>query len=295
MKSYRVLYLDAFTTQPYAGNPCAVLPDARGLSDEQMQTIARETNLSETAFVFPSENADFAVRYFTPRYELPFAGHPTIATTFMLAQEGMVDLQEPLTRIQLEFKVGVLPVEIEVKNGQPLQAVMTQKPPEFGQTFSSSETAACFGLAESDLRSDCPVQVVSTGVAFLMVPVTGLGKLEKIRMDRDALAVLTKKAGVDAAYVFALEGFSAQADTHARLIDPHGSNEDPYTGSATGCMGAYLVQYGLKKGPIIQAEQGHFVQRPGLGILDVVGKPGAVQQVKLGGAAVKVLDGQLFI
>ena len=111
MKTYRVVYVDAFTSLPFCGNPCAILPEATGLTDEEMQAIARETNLSETSFVLPSERADFRVRYFTPRSELPFAGHPTIATGFMLAQEGFVPLKEPETRIHLEFKIGVLPVE----------------------------------------------------------------------------------------------------------------------------------------------------------------------------------------
>jgi trans-2,3-dihydro-3-hydroxyanthranilate isomerase len=295
MKSYRVIYLDAFTSQPFAGNPCAVLPDARGLTDEQMQAIARETNLSETAFVFPSDKADFAVRYFTPRYELPFAGHPTIATSFMLALEGMVALQKDLTTIQLEFKVGVLPVEIQAKNGKPQQAVMTQKAPVFTKTFSIEETAPCFGLSAADFRSDCPIQVVSTGVAFLIIPVANLEVLKKVCMDRELLGKLTAKADVNAAFMFCLGGFDSQADTHARLFDPHGTMEDPYTGSAAGCMGAYVVHYGLKKGPYLYAEQGHFVQRPGLGTLEIQGKTGDVHLVKLGGAAVKVLDGQIFI
>ena len=121
VKTYRIAYVDAFTREPLKGNPCAILPEASGLTDEEMQAIARETNLSETSFVFPSTQADFRVRYFTPREEIPFAGHPTIATTYLLAQEGLIPLQEPSTIIQLEFKVGVLPVELFVQEGRVQQ------------------------------------------------------------------------------------------------------------------------------------------------------------------------------
>jgi len=114
MKEYAVVYIDAFTNTPFAGNPCAVLPMAEGLSDEQMQAIARETNLNETSYVLSSDKANFRVRYFTPRNEIPFAGHPTIATAFLLTRDGYISLQEPVTRITLEFKIGVLPMDIEV-------------------------------------------------------------------------------------------------------------------------------------------------------------------------------------
>lgn len=295
MKSYRVIYLDAFTTTPFSGNPCAVLPDARGLTDAQMQDIARETNLPETAFVLPSDKADFAVRYFTPRYELPFAGHPTIATSFMMAQEGMIDLSGTLKTIQLEFKVGVLPVDIEIENGSPVKAIMTQKLPVFGKTCTIAEAAPCFGLVPSDFRDDCPIQVVSTGVQFIIVPVKNISVLEKVKMNRELLDELTKRVGVTAAFMYCLGGVAADADTHERLFDPNGTMEDPYTGSAAGCMGAHIIQYGLKSGPFIKAEQGHFVKRPGEGILEIQGKPNAITSVKLGGAAVKVLDGHVYI
>jgi trans-2,3-dihydro-3-hydroxyanthranilate isomerase len=127
VKTYRIAYVDAFTREPLKGNPCAILPEASGLTDEEMQAIARETNLSETSFVFSSTQADFRVRYFTPREEIPFAGHPTIATTYLLAQEGLIPLREPSTTIQLEFKVGVLPVELFVQGERVQRIVMTRK------------------------------------------------------------------------------------------------------------------------------------------------------------------------
>ena len=295
MKEYKVVYLDAFTSVPFAGNPCAVLPDATGLTDKQMQDIARETNLSETSFVLPSKQANFRVRYFTPHMELPFAGHPTIATSFMLAQDGMIPLQEPVTRITLEFEIGVLPVDIDVQDGQPVRAMMTQQPPTFGLQFTVEETAPCFGLAVPDLRSDCPPRVVGTGVPFLIVPARDVDVLGKVRMDRDALAELCEKANVQAAFMFSIGGFDSKADTHARLFSPYGTAEDPFTGSASGAMGAYVVYHRLRPGPKLVAEQGHFVGRPGQGILDIGGTPNEITSVRLSGPAVKTLEGIIFV
>ena len=292
-KTYRIAYVDAFTREPLKGNPCAILPDALGLTDEEMQAIARETNLSETSFVFPSTQADFRVRYFTPREEIPFAGHPTIATTYLLAQEGLIPLREPSTTIQLEFKVGVLPVELFVQEGRVHRIVMTQKKPTFGPTFSREEVCPCFNLTPSDLRTECLPQVVSTGLPFLIVPVEDLSILEKVQMNRDALSRLCQKAEVSDAFMFCLGGFEPPSDTHARLFDPFGASEDPFTGSASGAMGAYVFRYGLKRKKILLAEQGHFVKRPGYATIELVGPPNDIEVVKVGGEAVKVLEGRI--
>ncbi|HDQ72174.1 MAG TPA: PhzF family phenazine biosynthesis protein [Chloroflexi bacterium] len=290
-KRYPFVYVDAFTSEPFAGNPCAVITDAAGLTDEQMQNFAREANQPESAFVLPSDVADFCVRYFTPRKELPFAGHPTIATAFALAQEGRIPLQEPVTTIDLEFGIGVLPVEIHVEDGVPVHVVMTQQTPSFRMFFTPDGVAPYFGLAAADLRDDCLPQVVSTGAPFLIVPVGDVETLGKVELDRDGLVELFEQIDVDAAFLFSIGGFAPDADTHARLFDPLNAIEDPFTGSATGAMGAYAVRYGLHPGPTLIAEQGHFVQRPGRGIVEIVGLPHGIQAVKLGGTAVKVVEG----
>lgn len=314
MRTYRVIYIDAFTHVPLTGNPCAVLPDAAGLTDAEMQAVARETNLSETAFVFPSAGsgqdpralADFRVRYFTPRGEIPFAGHPTIATAFALAEEGRIALIDRVTRVQFEFNIGVLPVEVYAEEGRPTKVVMSQQKPVFGPTFTLEETAPCFGLNESDLT---PVptsgkgvatgavlpQVVNTGVPFLIVPARDVEVLAKVQMQRDLLAALCKRAGVRSAFMFCLGGFSGEADTAARLFDPAGTGEDPFTGSATGCLGAFVVRYGLRTGPRLIAEQGHPLGRPGVGQLEILGLADAIEDVRLGGEAVRTLEGQLFL
>ena len=296
MRSYRIVYVDAFTATPLTGNPCAVLTDARGLTDDEMQAIAAETNLSETAFVLPSERADFRARYFTPRRELPFAGHPTIATAFTLAEEGLVKLAGPVTPLRLELGVGIIPVEIYSRDGKtPDRVVMTQQKPVFGPAFTAAETAPCFSLDVSELLTDPAPQVVSTGVPFLIVPVRDVAALQKVRVHRDALGALCARAGVNAAFMFCLGGYTGEADTAARLLDPQGTSEDPYTGSATGCLGALVVQYGLRPGPHLVAEQGHPLGRPGRGELEIVGPPGEIQAVRLGGEAVRSLEGRLFL
>ena len=292
--NYSVVYIDAFTNQSFSGNPCAVIPYADGLNDRQMQIIARETNLSETSFIFPGDGADFRVRYFTPRMELPFAGHPTIATAFLLAEQERVTRNGEKAEIILEFNIGRLPVEIYYRNHKPNKVVMTQKPAQFGMKFSAEDTAPCFTINASDILPDLDPQVVSTGVGFLVLPVINLDILSNIKMDRDRLARLCDLAGVNAAYVFTMGGFDPTSDTHARLFDPRGTMEDPYTGSAAGTMGAYIKKYGLSGKPSLQAEQGHIIGRPGLGILEIPENPEKIP-IRLGGEAVKVMQGEFYI
>jgi len=263
INKYKLIIVDAFTTTPLTGNPCAVVLNGEGLNTEQMQAIARETNLSETAFVFPSEKADVKVRYFIPRGEIPFAGHPTIATMFALAGKDRFSLTEPITYLTVEFNIGVLPVEIHVAHGQVQQVVMTQQAPSFLDTCPRESVAAGLGLEVDDLRKDVPCQVVSTGVPFLIVPGASLAVLKKIEMDRPRLRALCHELAVPAAYVFSLEGYDKTSDAHARFCDPNGTSEDPFTGSACGAMACYLVKQRLVNESTLVVEQGHIIGRPG--------------------------------
>lgn len=295
MKKYRIVYLDAFTSEPFSGNPCAVLPQADGLSDEQMQKVARETNLSETAFVLPSNRADLRVRYFMPQKEIPFAGHPTIATAFLLAMEGMVPVGEPVSRVAFEFEIGVLPVEIRWDfSGQPVLAVMTQRRPSFGSRCEPQALSGCLRLSEDDFLPGAPLQIVDTGVPFLLAPVKSLEGLRRARMHRTALQSLLEALGVDAAYLFCLGGLERGTDFHGRLFSP-GGGEDPFTGSAVGCAGAYIVRHGLLPGPMLQAEQGHLMGRPGKASVTIVGTAEGIEAVQVGGTAVKTLEGFISV
>jgi trans-2,3-dihydro-3-hydroxyanthranilate isomerase len=295
MKQYRIIYLDAFTSEPFSGNPCAVLPEAEGLTDRQMQQIAMETNLSETAFVFRSEKAFVKVRYFMPHKEIPFAGHPTIATAVMLVQEGLIPGGRSMVVIDFEFNIGVLPVEIQLDSGgNPLKAVMTQQKPSFGLTVAGEDLARCLGLDKENLIDRAPLQVVSTGIPFLMVPVTAMDILQKVQIKRSLFQSLLKRVGVDAAYLFCLEGFEPDADAHGRLFSSSSGPEDPFTGSAAGCMGAYIAHYGLCSGRIFTVEQGHLMGRPGKGTVETVGSAEKIEAVKVGGCAVKTLEGVIY-
>ena len=294
MRRYTVVQVDAFTTTPLQGNPCAVLPDARGLSDAEMQDIAREMNLSETAFVFPSDKADFRFRYFTPATEIPLAGHPTISTAHVLVEQDRIPLKDGRATFTMELNVGVLPVEIVGREGNVTRVVMTQKKPEFGRTFEHGEVAPVFGLSVEDLDSRYPPQVVSTGTPQLMALVQSLDALKRIHADYYALQAFSVRGRFFSAHVFCLGGFSPSADTHARHYAPEaGIAEDPFTGSASGGMGAYMVHHGIKPGPRFHIEQGHLCGRPGEGDVEVIGPPGDIQTVRVGGPAVTVMRGEL--
>lgn len=290
---YSYYYIDAFTTTPFEGNPCAVFSEADGLSDAEMQNLARETNLPETAFVVKSGQAAFKVRYFTPRSEVPFAGHPTIATAYLLAQLGKIKTVGERTTVQFEFNIGVLPVEVITTGDGSIDVVgMQQQPPEFGAVVEAAELAPLMGLDTKDFIEGVPVQVVSTGVPFLMVPLRRLDSVKKAVMDRPKVRALLEKAGVKVMFVFAPEGYTSRGNTFARLMDPDNAGEDPFTGSATGCMGSFLYRYGIVKDGKMVCEQGHLLGRPGEGILELEGLPEAIRNVKLYGKAVPSLRGE---
>lgn len=291
----KVVFVDAFTRMPFQGNPCAVVLGAQGLSGPQMLAIARETNAPETAFVLPSQRADIRVRYFTPRAEMPFAGHPTIATAHLLAREGLIPLHRPLTVLEMEFNIGVLPVEISLAaDNRPRWVRILQPAPQFGPRVAAAETAAALGLAGEDLRSDLPVQVVNTGVPFLCVPATGMAALRRVDLDRPRLKALLQGVGVNAAYLFCMEALDPRNHAHARLLDPDNPGEDPYTGAAAGCLGAFAFHHRLHTGSELRLEQGHLLARPGEGVLDIVGNPDRIEGVGLRGAAVRTLEGRLL-
>jgi trans-2,3-dihydro-3-hydroxyanthranilate isomerase len=244
----------------------------------------------------PSDKAAVKVRYFMPRKEIPFAGHPTIATAMMLAQEGLIPGGQSRVVIDFEFNIGILPVEIQMDPaGKALKAIMTQQKPSFEVTVGGQDLIKCLGLDKNDFIENAPLQVVSTGVPFLMVPVTGLDILKKVQVDPPLFQSLLEGVGVDAAYLFCLDGFEPDADAHGRLFSAAVGSEDPFTGSAAGCMGAYMAHYGLCAGQDFKVEQGHLMGRPGKGTIEIIGPPDNIESVKVGGSAVKTLEGDIFI
>ncbi|MCB9009097.1 MAG: PhzF family phenazine biosynthesis protein [Ardenticatenaceae bacterium] len=173
MPTYPFMQVDAFTKRPLAGNPCAIIFDADSLSDSQMLAIAKEMNLSETAFVLKSEIADVRARYFTPAEEIPLAGHPTIATMHALVETGQIQLPGDYTKISLELQVGPIPIELYATESG-VRVVMNQKKPQFLATLPPEEVMPHFGLETADCLPNAPVQIVSTGTPQLMIPVRNL-------------------------------------------------------------------------------------------------------------------------
>jgi trans-2,3-dihydro-3-hydroxyanthranilate isomerase len=296
MPTYELLQVDAFTDQPLGGNPCAVLFDTEEMDSGTMLAIAREMNLSETAFVRRSRVADYGVRYFTPAEEIPLAGHPTIATTFALFDTGRITLREPITRLHLELQVGTILVEIMSKDGNISQIVMSQKKPQFLSTHSPGEVMPLFGLSPKDAIPRVPLQTVSTGTPQMMVPVRDKEVLRRAQVNIPSYRLYREKSDFFSPHLFCLEGFTSKGRTFARHFGiPPDTPEDPFTGSATGGMAAYLWHYDLIDQPEFIAEQGHWMNRPGQASVQVIGPPDNIETVKVGGGAVTVMKGKLSI
>ena len=314
MREYRFLQADVFTDHAFAGNPLAIVTDAEGLSGEDMQRIAAEMNLSETAFVLPPTDVQALcrLRIFTPNTELPLAGHPVVGTFFVLAGRGELGLGEKLRnlgtgvhRIHQECGAGVLPVDIRVSGGAVQQVVMTQAPPRFFAEFADRNSlAACLGIgADEVLPDDRPAQVVSTALPQLMVPVRSLRSIEKLELDPMAAQALLNREeiGSDCMMVFSTQCIDEESAAHARMFAPGlGVTEDPATGSAAGALGAWLVRHGLvkdgDKDPVrLVIEQGYEIGRPSSIHVEVERDNGQPSLVRVGGQAVEVAEGVLRI
>lgn len=290
------MQVDAFTDRALGGNPCAIVFDADDLDEATRLAIARENNLSETAFVVRSAVADFGARYFTPAEEIPLAGHPTIATVFALIDSGRLKLTGDLTTISLELKVGPIRVDIRSAHGAVQQIVMSQKKPQFLATYDAGDILPVFGLSIGEALPGAPIQTVSTGTPQLMIPVRDLEALRRINIDTLEFTRLHARSDFFSAHLFALRGITEQGRTFARhFAPPPDVFEDPFTGSATGGMAAYLWHYGLIDQPAFIAEQGHWLHRPGRATVEVVGAPDDIETVRVGGGAVTVIRGEIAI
>ncbi|MCK6628727.1 MAG: PhzF family phenazine biosynthesis protein [Anaerolineae bacterium] len=296
MPTYPFMQVDAFTDRPLGGNPCAILFETDDMDEATMQAITREMNLSETAFVRRSAVADFGVRYFTPAEEIPLAGHPTIATVFALVDTGRLMLTGNITRLTLELQVGPIPVEIFASGGKVQRIVMTQKKPVFLQTYDPAEILPVFNLTPEDALPDVPIQTVSTGTPQLMVALRNHDALRRARLEMPAYAELRARADFFCPHLFCLGGVTENGQTFARDFGlPPDAMEDPFTGSATGGMAAFLWRYGLLEKPNFIAEQGHWLGRPGQATVEVVGPRGDIETVKVGGGAVTIVRGELTL
>lgn len=296
MRVFPFYQVDAFTPHPLKGNPCAIFFDTDGLDDTTMLSIAREMNLSESAFVRHSEVSDFAVRFFTPAEEIPMAGHPTIATVRALLDSGRLVLSSQHNLITLELPIGPIKVEIHRENAGSTKITMIQKKPAFMATYNPAEILPVFGLEIQDALAGFPIQTVSTGTPQLMLPLRDHSALQRAHVNIPALFDLRKRADFFSPHLFCLGGLSPEGTTFARHFGvPPDTPEDPFTGSATGGMAAYLWHYGLLSQPVFIAEQGHWMGRPGQAVVELEGSPDQIQAVRVSGQAVTVLRGELSL
>jgi trans-2,3-dihydro-3-hydroxyanthranilate isomerase len=305
MATYHFHQLDVFTTTPLAGNPLAVFPDAVGLDAPTMQALAREMNLSETTFVFPSAAATRHVRFFTPAAEIPLAGHPTIGTWWALAELGLLPglPTSGVDRVTQETGRGVLPVDIELRDGRPTSVEMTQAPPEWGPVVSDrAALARALGGGPDLLAGGPPPQVVSTALPQLMVPVRGRAALAALPSGGmgGELSALLRDLGSDCAMLYTA-GETPGVSAHCRMFAPGlGVAEDPATGSAAGALGAYLVRHGAAvaaQGEVrLTLEQGIEIGRPSrIAVRVRCGAGGDITEVRVGGAAVRVITGDVTL
>jgi trans-2,3-dihydro-3-hydroxyanthranilate isomerase len=296
MSTYALMQVDAFTRQPLAGNPCAVIFDADDLDEGRMLAVAREMNLSETAFLLKSDRADFRARYFTPAEEIPLAGHPTVAAAHALLESGRLAGDAASTTFSLELEAGVIRVQVRAGGRRSSDVTMVQLAPEFLNTYRPEEVMPAFGLRPEDARAGAPLQTVSTGTPQLMVPVVDLAALRRARLDVQAYLHLKSGADFFSPHLFCLGGIRPDAATFARHFGiPPDTPEDPFTGSATGGMGAYLWHYGLIETPSFVAEQGHWMGRPGRARVEIEGERDQITAVRVSGSAVTVFVGELRV
>ncbi len=290
-RRFPFVQMDVFTSVPLEGNQLAVLPDARGLSDAEMQSLAREMNLSETTFVLPRDpgterERGVRVRIFTPQEELPFAGHPTLGTAMVL--HGNSGAEE----IALDLNVGRIPVRFSTREGFAF-GVMTQRDPEFGQTHAREAVARAAGLDLTDIAEDLPVQTVSTGNAFAIVPLKSRAALEKLAPAWTPMGEYLKKTDAKFFYFVSRQALNPEARLQARMIFYGG--EDPATGSAAGPCAAWAVKYGVIP-PDQQAllEQGVEMKRRSRIYISAGCAGDTIVNVRVGGHAVEVIRGEVF-
>jgi trans-2,3-dihydro-3-hydroxyanthranilate isomerase len=299
-RRYRLRWVDVFTERPLLGNPLAVVLEADGLSDAEMQAIARENNLSETTFVLPPEKREHAakVRIFTPYVELPFAGHPTVGTGWVLIDEGLVG--SDAAALTLEEAVGPIAVRVD-RAGRSLVLWMSHPPVTFGEVIEErEEMAAALGLTAADLQPNVPMQVASTGLPFLYVALKDAACVDRAVSRGDALTAVLDSHGLPPVFLFAAVG---PKRLYSRMFGPHGATriaEDPATGSASGPVGAIAVRYGLiPRAPqvAITSEQGTKMGRQSVIhiLLAYPNEADVPSRIEVGGSVVPVMTAELAV
>jgi trans-2,3-dihydro-3-hydroxyanthranilate isomerase len=284
---------DVFTSNPLEGNSMAVFADARGLTDGEMQAIAKEMNLSETTFIFPRDPAieserGVRVRIFTVEEELPFAGHPTLGTAFALRNGNAAN------EVVLELNVGKVPVRFEPSSEAPIFGEMKQVDPVFGVVHEREAVARATGLNPEDFDPTLPIQTVSTGLSFTVTPLKSLAVIQKIRVDIQRASEYLQKTAGKFLYFVTRETVDPAAGLHARMFFYNG--EDPATGSAAGCTAAWMVANGVAApDQRVLIEQGVEMQRPSRIFVRAAKHDNRIVNVRVGGNSIEVLRAEVFL
>jgi trans-2,3-dihydro-3-hydroxyanthranilate isomerase len=292
-RHYAFVKFDVFSSEPLAGNALAVFPNGRGLSDGEMQAVAREMNLSETTFILPraplvEQERGIRVRIFTVQEELPFAGHPTLGTAFALRGAGGQG------EVMLELNVGKVRVRFDDISGQPVFGEMTQIDPKFGMQHDGDAIVRAAGLSEGDLDPSLPVETVSTGVPFTIVPLRGLESMRRLQAGGVKAAEYLAQSDAKFFYFVTRETIDPKARLHARMFFYNG--EDPATGSAAGCAAAWMVAHAVSPADErVLIEQGIEMHRPSRIFVTASHRDDRVVNVRVGGNAVEVARGEMSL
>lgn len=300
-REYAFVQVDVFTDRVFGGNPLAVVLDAKGLADGEMQAIAREMNLSETTFLLAPTRSECAmrVRIFTPARELPFAGHPTVGTAWVMATRGLVPAGA--ARFALEEGIGPVAVTLEGDARNPSFVWMRHGEPDWGPEMTNrAAIARALGLEETDLISGAPIQTGSTGSPFMFVPLRDRAIVDRALLDVPKIIAALGDQPLVGIFVFAPDPDPAAGRVHSRMFAPHTSGipEDPATGSATGPLGDYLVKQRLVKGdgPVqIVSDQGVKMGRHSRLHIRGVARDERLHEIEVGGGVVPVIEGRLRV
>jgi trans-2,3-dihydro-3-hydroxyanthranilate isomerase len=295
MKDETFHILDVFAEKQYTGNQLAVVRTGKTLPDNEMQKIAREFNFSETAYIQSDKinNGGYDVRIFTPQKEVPFAGHPVLGTAYVIQKEI---IKKPVKTIPINLKIGQIPVEVTMKNKKVEKLTMKQMQPTFGKTFNKNRIASVLNIRTSEIDTKFPVEEVSTGLPFIIVPIKTLSAVKKARITQEKYFELIQFTDAKAILIFCPETYNTENQLNVRTFaDYYGIPEDPATGSANGCLAGYLVRHSYfgTDHINIRVEQGYEIQRPSLLFLEAKSN-GEKIDVYVGGKVVETAKGILI-
>ncbi len=293
MRAHAFVIVDVFAEKKYAGNQLAVFKDARDISDEEMKLFAKEMNFSETTFILSDKEhkGGYDVRIFTPAEEIPFAGHPTLGTAFVIQQEI---IRRPVEKVILNLRIGQIPVALSFSKGEVDDLWMEQKHPEFGKEIDKDIIARSLNIEAADIDERFPVQEVSTGLPFMIVPLKSLEIVKKARVNRDVFFQLIADIEAKAPLIFCPETYNPKNDLNCRVfVDYYNIPEDPATGSANGCLAGYLVKhrYFGRARINVKVEQGYEIGRPSLLYLKAEENAKTID-VLVGGKVFKIATGE---